>query len=148
MPHKSDTNSQEGVTLSEPACVSIHMYSFLTSLLEYNCFAMVCQFLLYNKVNQLYIYVCPHISSLLRLPPSHPPYFLINTLLVSLLSVSVGILFCKAVGPGSCHWPRAQWLGFDSLTTATQPQSPAGNRNPASSHCRPRPPEIRSYIHC
>ena len=25
-------------------------------------------------MNQLYIYVYPHISSLLRLPPSHPPY--------------------------------------------------------------------------
>ena len=47
---------------------------FLTSLLEYNCFTMVCQFLLYKKVNQLYIYICPHISSCLRLPPSHPPY--------------------------------------------------------------------------
>ena len=49
-------------------------YFFLkTSLLEYNCFTTVCQFLLYNKVNQLYIYVCPHISSLLHLPPSLPP---------------------------------------------------------------------------
>ena len=47
---------------------------FLTSLLEYNCFTMVCYFLLYNKVNQLYIYTCSHISSLLCLPPSHPPY--------------------------------------------------------------------------
>ena len=27
---------------------------------------MVCQFLLYNKVNQLYIYIHPHISSLLH----------------------------------------------------------------------------------
>ena len=35
---------------------------------------MVCQFLLYNKVNQLYIYIYPHISSLLHLHPSHPPY--------------------------------------------------------------------------
>ena len=33
---------------------------------------MVCQFLLYNKVNQLYIYICPHFSSLLRLPPILP----------------------------------------------------------------------------
>ena len=49
-------------------------FVFFTSLLEYNCFTMVCQFLLYNKVNQLYIYICPHISSLLHLPPSHPPY--------------------------------------------------------------------------
>ena len=38
---------------------------FLTSLLEFNCFTMVCQLLLYNKVNQLYIYIYPHISSLL-----------------------------------------------------------------------------------
>ena len=45
---------------------------FLTSLLEYNCFTMVCQFLLYNKVNQLYIYIYPHIPSLLRLPPTLP----------------------------------------------------------------------------
>ena len=49
-------------------------FFFLTSLLDYNCFTMVCQFLLYNKVNQLYIYVCSHISSLLHLPPSNPPY--------------------------------------------------------------------------
>ena len=29
---------------------------------------------MYNKVNQLYVYIYPHISSLLRLPPFHPPY--------------------------------------------------------------------------
>ena len=33
---------------------------------------MVCKFLLYNKVNQPYIYIYPHISSLLRLPPTLP----------------------------------------------------------------------------
>ena len=33
---------------------------------------MVCQFLLYNKVNQLYIYIYPHISSLFHLPPTLP----------------------------------------------------------------------------
>ena len=33
---------------------------------------MVCQFLLYNKVNQPYLYTYPHISSLLRLPPTLP----------------------------------------------------------------------------
>ena len=33
---------------------------------------MVCQFLLYNKVNQLYIYMHPHIPSLLHLPPTLP----------------------------------------------------------------------------
>ena len=48
------------------------LISFLTALLVYNCFIIVCQFLLYNKVNQLYIYIYPHISSLLHLPPTHP----------------------------------------------------------------------------
>ena len=45
---------------------------FKTSLLEYNCFISLCQFLLYNKVNQLYVYLCSHIPSLLRLPPTLP----------------------------------------------------------------------------
>ena len=45
---------------------------FLTLLLEYNCFTMVCQFLLYNKVNQIYIYMYPHISFFLCLPPTLP----------------------------------------------------------------------------
>ena len=47
-------------------------FCFLTSLLEYNCITMVCQFLLYKNVNQLYIYIYPHISSLLRLTPTLP----------------------------------------------------------------------------
>ena len=34
---------------------------------------MVYQFLIYNKANQLYIYICPDLSSLLHLPPSLPP---------------------------------------------------------------------------
>ena len=45
---------------------------FLTSLLECNCFTMLCQFLLYNKVNELYIYIYPHIPSLLCLPHTLP----------------------------------------------------------------------------
>ena len=44
---------------------SIAFFFFLTSLLEYNCFTVVCWFLLYNKVNQLYVYIYPHIASLL-----------------------------------------------------------------------------------
>ena len=43
---------------------------FLTSLLEYNCFTVLCQFLLYNKVNQLYVHIYPHTPSLLHLPPT------------------------------------------------------------------------------
>ena len=50
----------------------VTLFNFFTSLLEYNCFTRLCQFLLYNKVNQLYIYIYPHISSLLCLPPTLP----------------------------------------------------------------------------
>ena len=51
----------------------LFIYLFiLTSLLEYNCFTMLCQFLLYNKVSQLYVYIYPHIPSLLCLPPTLP----------------------------------------------------------------------------
>ena len=60
---------------------------FFKSLLAYNCFTMVCQFLLYNKVNQLYIYIHPHISSLLCLPPTlriPPPKWTQSTELISL----------------------------------------------------------------
>ena len=28
-------------------------------LLEYICFTILCQFILYSKVNQLYVYICP-----------------------------------------------------------------------------------------
>ena len=49
-------------------------FFLLTSLLEYNCFTMVCQFPLYNKVNQLYIQIYPNISSLLSLPPTPASY--------------------------------------------------------------------------
>ena len=47
-------------------------FFFFTSLLEYNCFTMLCEFLLYNKVNQLYVYIYPYISSLLHLPLTLP----------------------------------------------------------------------------
>ena len=59
---------------SFPSQCVFHTFFFfsLTSLLEYNCFTMLCQFLLYNKVNQLYIYIYPHNLSLLRLPPTLP----------------------------------------------------------------------------
>ena len=45
---------------------------FYSSLLEYNYFTILCQFLLYNKVNQPYAYIYPHIPSLLNLPPILP----------------------------------------------------------------------------
>ena len=35
-------------------------------------FTLLCQFLLYNKLNQLYVYIYAHIPSLLHLPPTLP----------------------------------------------------------------------------
>ena len=62
-----------GLQTQIPWCVCVCVcVCFPTSLLEYNCFTMVGYFLLYNKVNQLYVYIYPHISSLLRLPPTLP----------------------------------------------------------------------------
>ena len=55
-------------------------FFFFTSLLEYNCFTMLCEFLLYNKVDQLYVYIYPHIPSLLCLPPTFciPPLWVVT----------------------------------------------------------------------
>ena len=49
------------------ACVFLKI-----DLFEYNCFTILHQFLLHNKVNQPYAYICPHIPSLLSLPPILP----------------------------------------------------------------------------
>ena len=41
--------------------------------MEYNCSTMVCQFLLYNKVNQLYVsYIPISLPSCISLPPTLP----------------------------------------------------------------------------
>ena len=54
------------------------LFSFFKFLLEYTCLTMLCQFLLYSKMNQLYIYIYPlffgfpshlgHHSALSRVP--------------------------------------------------------------------------------
>ena len=72
---------------------------------------------------------------------------LVSSLLTSLVSVCVVILFCKAEEPGTCQWPLVQCLWFGALTTVTWLQYLAGNWSPVSSHCRLRPPEISSPKH-
>ena len=68
----------------------------------------------------------------------------INTLPVSPLSIFVGILFCKAEGPGPLSLTTDLVTGIWCFTDATRPQSLAGN----PSHCRPRPPKITSHVFC
>ena len=50
----------------------------------------------------LSLWVCPCVSTHTVLF-----FFLINTLLASLLIIFEEILFCKAEIPGPCHWPRS-----------------------------------------
>ena len=57
-----------------PALISIlilFLYLYYILLLEHNCFTMLCQFLLYNKVTQIYVYISP----LPLEPSSHWPPF-------------------------------------------------------------------------
>ena len=65
---------------------------------------------------------------------------LINALLISVLSVSVEIIFCKAKSQGPCHWLLVKWLESGTFNPA---QHLAGNPSPAPSSCRPSHP--RSY---
>ena len=75
-----------------------------------------------------------------------PFFLLIHTLFGSLFSIFVGMLFCKAKGPGSCHWPLVYWLGSHAFTAPTQRQSLAGNLRLAPSHCRLSLPEISIIV--
>ena len=61
---------------------------------------------------------------------------------VSLLSIFVEILFCKAKEPGPCHWPPVYWLEFSAFTTVTRPRSLVGNW----SHCRPKASQDQTCI--
>ena len=49
--------------------LTLHLLFFF--LLEYNCFLMLCELLLNNKVNQLYAYVSPPSWTSLHPPPDH-----------------------------------------------------------------------------
>ena len=85
--------------------IGVHVsFFFFTSLLEYNCFTVLCQFLLYNKVNQQYAYIYPHIPSLLCLPPA---------LLIPSLQV-VAKHRANLPVPCSCL-PLAIYFTFDSV---------------------------------
>ena len=72
-------------------------------------------------------------------------FLLINTLLASLLSISMWkFISTQLMGQGlvTGHWSLVVWwLGFGTLTATARPQFLARNWNPVLSCCRPRPPE-------
>ena len=61
----------------------LYFILFFKNFLEYSCFTMLCQFLLYSKVNQLYVYIYPLIFGF----PSHLDHHSIES---SFLSYAVG----------------------------------------------------------
>ena len=69
-------------------------------------------------------------------------FLLIKTLLASLLSVFVEILFCKAKGPGPLSLTTGLVARICCLRRRHPAQSLVGNPGPAPRHCRSRPPEI------
>ena len=107
-------------------------YFFITSLLEYNCFTMVCQFLLYSKVNQLYIYIYPHISSLLHLPSTLP----IPPLQVVTKHLADLFVLCS-------FFPIAIYFTFDSIYKS-MPLSHFIPAYPCPSSC----PQVHSLCLC
>ena len=76
---------------------------FFLSLLNYSCLTMLCQFLLYNDVNQLYVYMYP----LLPNPPAHPSRSSQNTELNSL---------CQ---PAASHWLSVSHTAVSIYVNAT-----------------------------
>ena len=109
-------------------------FFFLTSLLEYNCFTMLCSFLVFNKVNQLYIYIYPHIPSLLRLPPTLPiPPFQVVTKHQADLPVLCGC------------FPLAIYFTFGSVYMS-MPLSHFGTAYPSPSPC-PQVYSLRLHLY-
>ena len=96
--------------------ISPPSFFFNRSLLGYNCFTILCQFLLYNKVNQPYAYICPHIPSLLSLPPIFP---IPPLQVIAKYRADLPVL--------CCCFPLANYFTFGSVyvdATLTLPQLP------------------------
>ena len=75
-------------------------------------------------------------------------FLLINTSLVSLPSVFMGILFCKVEGPGPLSLATGLMARIWCSYCRDSAQSLAGNPSPGPSRCRPRPPEIKKGNIC
>ena len=63
-------------------CIMLLSFFFIKFLLAYSCFTMLCQFLLYNKVNQLFVCISPlfWVSFPFRSPQGIEESFLCQTI--------------------------------------------------------------------
>ena len=82
---------------------------FFVFELEYSCFTLLCQFLLYSKVNQPYIYIYPlifWISFPFRSPQSTEQSSLCYTVGSHQLSILyIVVCICQFQSPNSSHHP-------------------------------------------
>ena len=93
-------------------------------LLEYSCFSMLCQFLLYSKMNQLYIYIYPlcfWISFLFRSPQcikqSSLCYSVCSHQLPVLYIVSI-VYMCQSQPSNSSHPLLSPLVSIHLLSTS------------------------------
>ena len=93
---------------------------------------MVSQFLLYNKVNQLYVYIYPHIPSLLHLPLTLPiPPLQVDTKHRADLPVLCScfpLAICFTFGSVYMAMPLAHFIP-DYLSPSPCPPSPFSSRS-------------------
>ena len=61
------THTHTYIYIHTRVCVFHILFPYFLYLLQYNCFAMLCWFLLYNNVNQPYVHLSPPFWA------SHPP---------------------------------------------------------------------------
>ena len=66
-----ESNMTKWLNNNKKVCSEMNIF-FSFFLLEYNCFTMLCQFLLYTEVNQLYIYMYSFPVGPPSLLPPHP----------------------------------------------------------------------------
>ena len=59
--------TKEKHSFLHPLITRAYFYGLFSFILKYDCFTVLCPFLLHSKVNRLYVYIYP---SLLSLPPA------------------------------------------------------------------------------
>ena len=97
--------------------VTTVVVGFFFFQLEYSCLVMLCWFLLYNSVKQLYVHVYP----LPLGPPSHPPSCPSGPSQSAVLSLCAESLCCAAC----FHWLSVLYMAVYICQARFTPPSPA-----------------------
>ena len=92
-------------------------------MLEYNCFTMLCQSLLYSKVNQLYVHITSPASWTPPLPPCLPSRSSQSTALSSLIYSGVPLAIQFPHGSVCTSMPLSQLITQERKCFKPQPPS-------------------------